>query len=650
MENITLPIRQRKLLRILNEQRGIITGIELGRKMEVSDRTIRNDILDLNKILKNINVHIKSIRGKGYILNATDNSILQKLIYTEDSLLTQEDRVRYLVIRIIQSKNPVKLDELEDEIFVSRTTLEKDMRVIDKKYSKKGPYLKLIRRENIIFFEDNEEKKREVLKELFCKEWDYNFQNGMNFRDSIFDAKIFDIISLNVEGCIKKYKLKLNDEGLVYFVFTIAISCLRIKGGYSLSCERETKNNDLYITLAINELADCLQEVLNISFNHFERDYFAFILMKKRVSNLKDINRENIKEFINVEYIKIVELLINDIKKEYLLDFTKDDELFIELVIHVSTLVSKLRDEFVTESIVLDTLKNRYPLSFEMSLIFYKHFKKMFDVEIEENELSYIAAYLGVAIRRLINNVLDGEIIVAVVSHLNYSIFRLLETELKSTYGRKIKIVGPFSVYEKDEIANSGAEIVLSTVKIKDINLTGKRIITVSPFLLGEDLILINEYIDAINANVALPKLPLNIREYFDKRLFYYGLDIRSKDEAIKFLTQDLLKREYVGKEFLNSVLEREKISSTAFKSGIAMPHPMTNCCYKTIISVAILKKPIMWEGQKVKCIFLLSIKEDEKKYLIHFFNLVVDTLGNRANVNKILEASTFEKFISTIN
>lgn len=115
-------------------------------------------------------------------------------------------------------------------------------------------------------------------------------------------------------------------------------------------------------------------------------------------------------------------------------------------------------------------------------------------------------------------------------------------------------------------------------------------------------------------------------------------------------MAQELLNREYVGKEFLNSVLEREKISSTAFESGIAMPHPITNCCYKTIISVAILKKPIMWQGQKVKCIFLLSIKEDEKKYLIRFFDLVVDTLGNKSNVNKIMEASTFEKFISVIN
>lgn len=520
MEHIILHTRQRKLLSILNEQKGVITGIELGRKIEVSDRTIRNDILELNKVLNNVNVYIESIRGKGYILNVKDSSVLHKLIYTENSLLTQEDRVRYLVIRLIRSKKSIKLDELEDEIFVSRTTLEKDIHVIDERYSKRRPYLKLSRKENIILLENNEEKKREVLNELFSKEWDYNSEDGMNFRDSIFDAKVFDIISVNVKEFLNKYEIKLNDEGLVYFVLTIAIACLRIEDGYSLLCERQRKNNNSSITMAINELSDRLQEMLNISLNQFERDYFAFILMEKRVLDRKDINRDNITEYVNYEYIKIIQLLINDIKKEYLLDFTKDDELFTGLVLHVCTLVSKLRYECEMESSILDTLKNKYPLAFEMSLIFLKYFKRIFDMEIEENELSYIAAYLGAATRRLVDNMLAGKIIVAVVSHLNYSIFQLLKTKLEAIYGRRIQIVGPFSVYEKEEIAASDAEIVLSTVKIKDFHLIGKKVVSVSPFLVDEDLLLINEYIDEIKRDFVHPKLPLNIREYFDEGYF----------------------------------------------------------------------------------------------------------------------------------
>lgn len=650
MEQIVLHTRQRKLLSILSEQKGIITGAELGQKIEVSDRTIRNDILELNRVLKKINVNIESIRGKGYLLNVKDSSILHKLIYTEDSLLTQEDRVRYLVIRLIRLNEDINIGELEDEMFVSRTTLEKDMRVVDERYSKKMPYLKLNRKENAIFFEDNEEKKRVVLNELFSKEWDYNSEEGMNFRDSLFDPKVFDIISVNIKEFLKKYEIKLNDVGLVYFVFTVVIASLRIEEGHSLLVEVQEKNNNPSVTKGIYELADKLEKVLNVSFNKFERDYFAFILMLKRIPNYNDINRNNIAEYVDFKYIKIVESLIDQVKKEYLLDFTKDDELFIGLVLHIQTLVGKLRCEYELKSTVLDMLKNKYPLSFEMSLIFINYFKSMFNIEIQENELSYIAAHLGAATRRLVDNMSTSEIIVAVINHLNYSSFQLLKTKFQSIYGKIIKIVGPFSVYEKEEIAASDATFVLSTVKIKDFQLNGKKEIVVSPFLENEDLLLINKCLDEIKRDFIHPKLPLGIKEYFNEEIFHYGLDIDSKEKVITFLAQELLKKEYVESEFLESVLERENISSTAFESGIAIPHPISNCCNKTIISVAILKKPIIWQGQKVRCVLLLSIREEDKKYLVRFFDLVVNTLGNRSNIKNIMELDKLDKFISIID
>jgi Transcriptional antiterminator len=650
MEKIVLHTRQRKLLSILNEQKGLITGVELGNKIEVSDRTIRSDISELNKILNKINVSIEAIRGKGYILKVKDSRVLHNLIYTENSLLTQEDRVRYLVIRLIRAEEDIKIDELEDEIFVSRSTLEKDIRIVEEKYSKKRPYLKLFRKENTIFFEDNEKIKRAVLNELFSREWDYNSEEGMNFRDSIFDSKVFDIISENVKKILKKYEIKLNDEGLVYFIFAIAIAYLRIKDNHNLTEEVEEINDHQNITKVLDELSNHLEGKLNISFNNLERNYFMFLLLQKRIFNREHITRKNILEYVDGDYINIVELLIKDIKKEYLLDFTNDDELYIGLTLHISKLKSKLKYEYEVKSPVIEILKNKYPLSFEMSLIFRKHFNNKFHIDIEENELSYIAAYLGAAARRFVSNKLSGEISIAILSHLNYGTFQLLKSKLEAIYGKNIKIIGPFSVYEKEKIIKSNARLILSTVKLKDLYIDSKDVIVVSPFLEDRDIILINDYIDKIKRDFVHPKLPKKIIEYFHDDLFFYRLNMNSKDEVITFLSKELLKNEYVGTEFINSVFEREKISSTAFESGIAIPRPISNSsCYKTIISVVILKKPILWDGQKVKCIFLLSIKENDKKYLIRFFDLVVESLSNKFNIEKIIEANTFDKFASII-
>ncbi len=642
-----LHARQRKLLSLLNEQKKMITGVELAYKMEVSDRTIRNDILELNKVLKDINVNIKSIRGKGYILQVENSALLHNFIYAEDILLTQEDRVRYLTIRLISNDEMIELGELEDEMYISRTTLEKDLREVTERYTKKAPYLKLIRKETLIAFENHEEKKRFVLNELYSKEWDYNSEEGMHFRDSFLDAKIFDVIAIEVKETLKKYNIKVSDVGLVHFVFSVAIAHLRIKTSHNLDKIDYEVENDASIKGFVEELSNKLENILNIRFNIYERSYFEFLIMQKKVFDLNIITRENIAEHIGEKYILVVKKLLEAIKDKYVLDITGDDELFIGLVLHTRTLVNRLRYAYELKSVVLDPLKNKYPLAFEMSLEFVDYFKDIFNLEIEENELSYIAAYLGAATKRLVDNALAGEITIAVASHLNNSSTQLLITKLKSIYQESINIKGPYYIYEKEKIEQCNPDLILSTVKLKGE--LGSKVLAVSSFLENEDLASINKYLENIKRDFIHPKLPRTMENYFPEELFYFDKDFESKEKVIDFLCESLREKGYVTEQFRDEVIKRERLSSTAFDNLIAMPHSMKRGALKSAVAVVILKKPITWQGQKVQCVFLLSIKEDERKYLIRFFDIIVERLNDKSKIKKIIENDTYDKFINAI-
>ncbi len=612
-----LHARQRKLLSLLNEQKKLITGAELAYKMEVSDRTIRNDILELNKVLKDINVNIKSIRGKGYVLQVENSALLHNFIYAEDILLTQEDRVRFLTMRLITSDDMVDIGELEDEMYISRTTLEKDLREVKEMYTKKAPYLKLLRHDNFILFEDNEEKKRFVLNELYSKEWDYNSEEGIHCRDSFLDAKDFDIISLCVKETLNKYNIKMSDVGLVHFIFSIAIAHLRIKSNHKLGDKTYDIEYDANVKSLVFEISNKLENTLKIKFDKVERKYFEFLIMQKKIFDLRYIERHIICKNVEYNYVLVVENLLNDIKKQYFLDITKDDELFIGLVFHIRTLVNRLKYAYELKSTVLDPLKNKYPFAFEMSISFVNHFKAIFNLQIEENELSYIAAYLGAATKRLVDNCLKGKIVIAIASHLNNSSTQLMITKLKSIYSEQIDLRGPYFIYEKDKIEEFKPDLILSTVKLKDDLLNGKRMILVSPFLENEDLNLIDKNIDEIRRDYVHPKLPSPIQSYFKEQFFYFNLELDSKEKVISFLCEKLKEKGYVTSEFYNEVMKREGISSTAFDNLIAMPHSIKDGSLKTAVAVAILKKPITWHGQKVQCIFLLSIIEDERKYFM---------------------------------
>lgn len=100
--------RQRKILGLLlaNEQR--MTGSQIAQMIGITDRTVRNDIKDLNEGLKEYpDSYVESIRGKGYLLVSKHKEELLKQVEQSNSNETTKGRLckrnmfRALIIGLI---------------------------------------------------------------------------------------------------------------------------------------------------------------------------------------------------------------------------------------------------------------------------------------------------------------------------------------------------------------------------------------------------------------------------------------------------------------------------------------------------------------------------------------------------------------------
>ena len=60
--------RQTNILEIILKNTSGITGSNIGEKLSVSSRTIRNDISQINSLLSNDNITISSSHKSGYFL------------------------------------------------------------------------------------------------------------------------------------------------------------------------------------------------------------------------------------------------------------------------------------------------------------------------------------------------------------------------------------------------------------------------------------------------------------------------------------------------------------------------------------------------------------------------------------------------------
>ncbi len=72
MKSLNLTLRQRKLPHIMQNHHTLITGQELTKQLQVSPRTIRTDVTEINRNIRPFHAEIHSVRSKGYYFTAED--------------------------------------------------------------------------------------------------------------------------------------------------------------------------------------------------------------------------------------------------------------------------------------------------------------------------------------------------------------------------------------------------------------------------------------------------------------------------------------------------------------------------------------------------------------------------------------------------
>ncbi|NLO76624.1 MAG: sigma 54-interacting transcriptional regulator [Clostridia bacterium] len=125
------------------------------------------------------------------------------------------------------------------------------------------------------------------------------------------------------------------------------------------------------------------------------------------------------------------------------------------------------------------------------------------------------------------------------------------------------------------------------------------------------------------------------------------GKEINNKVEVIKNLVDILVDKGCVYPNFINGVLEREKLGSTAIGNSLAIPHGYGGDIISPAIAIMTLKKPIEWyEGNKVSLVFLLALNENSK----HEFKRIHKIIKDESIAEKFKLAQSPEEILSLYN
>ena len=618
MAEITLYARQKQIISILNGSHSVETGRSLASRLGISERTVRNEVREINSRLSASGIRIVAHHGKGYTLEVTNRPLYLELFSQQENYLTREDRIRTLILLLLETEGWYDLGDLEDDMLVSRTTLESDLRTVKKRICVRYPYLEIRRRENAVCMEDDERKKRALLTRLYAENWDYDSRNGIVLRQDQLDAGMLSRIRETVIRVLTKDQVCFNDLGMIYLTLSIAVMYVRIRSGHVIS-RPQMDTSDADADRAAASILDDLKEEWGLALNREEYRWLASIMYQLRLVNLRELSREETERLTDAPSRQIVLQIVELVRDEYLLDFTEDHILFVDLVLHIMSLKSGIIATQMQNHVYGDELRRRYPFLGDIVHNVRLRLEEWCAMDLWEDEEDCLLPMFVSAERRLYKKNRGSGIPVAVVSHMNPGMTGFLMDQLKKYYGDALDLKGPCAVYDRAKLKGEHPMLVLTTVQMKDFSrIFDVPVVTVSALIDEADRAQLEPHLEDIKCRFLYPPLPADIRSFFREDLICRVGGKDSLAAAIAAVQDQMYLKKYMVEKIAVD-LEEDYIAE--FPGGLIFLSQTDAHIAHTVMSLAELAKPVSWRhARSIRHILFLAVRPQDRKYLGWFY------------------------------
>lgn len=147
----------------------------------------------------------------------------------------------------------------------------------------------------------------------------------------------------------------------------------------------------------------------------------------------------------------------------------------------------------------------------------------------------------------------------------------------------------------------------------------------------------------------------MTINNLLNENLIDINLEANTKEEVLEKMA-DILFREGIlnSKEnYLDDVLEREKLGTTGVGMSIAIPHGKSKSVKKTAVAIAKLQNPVEWnslDNKPVKMVFLLAVPEGDDKNHLKLLSKLAAMLIDDGFREKLLNAESKDDILDAVN
>lgn len=617
MQNILLSLRQRKILQNLKYKTEYVTGEELANELNVSSRTIRNDINEINNLLKDSGIVIKSKRSVGYLLQTKDSAELAHILKINDSFLSRDDRIRYILYRLCIEEDPINLYDLEDEMFISSTTLDIDIQTLKKNYILEYPFIKFYKKKNFISLESDELKRRLILNQIFAENWDYNSTGNAFYNYPDLDNDILLLIMSEIKIYLGEYNVRLEDLSMVELSLGISITYFRIQNGFYITKPSTHTTNDKFSIHLIDDILDSLEDKLDIRFPPNDRLPFYYFMASSKLLNAKLLNFRTVKDYFNHEIIEMCDEYIQQIKEVFHLDFSSDEDFYITTLQLFRSIKVPFRrpNNLITQEY---SLRTQYLIEFEIAYLIQPLALKYFGSYFNYSEIAYLAFCISGALSYY-NRTLP-KINAVILCHHNLSVAWNLKHTVLENFSDFIDIHELLPAYSKDMREFNDTDLILSTVNKNMTNSVSCKSLQISPFFTEKDRHNLRHYIHSMRIETLYNNTGLSLYDLLNNASWIENSNCCDFFDALKLLYNELTKKLSLDVSFLASIMQRESILTFSYRPHICCIYQIGDY-EKTSACAMTLNHRIKYHDNKIRIIILVAISKNDSNFIFQMLN-----------------------------
>jgi lichenan operon transcriptional antiterminator len=647
-----LNSRLKSLIKELLSHKEPVTSEYLAKVIGVTSRTIRNDIKTINFELKKIGVQIEASRGVGYSIPPTLGQPVTELI--EELFMLQEEeqgqapvlpeeRVLYILKRIIMAEDYIATERLAEELYVSKSTVDNDLKQVENLVEKHE--LTLFKKQNYgIKLIGSEMNIRFCLSESLANRRNKQEPLEVDANAMISDVKIDEVKAVTKKH-IESLPFKMAELPLNNLVMHIAIAIQRIKKGKNI--EVGTIEIDQFENQAEYEVASrivaSIEDAFSIKIPQGEVAYITIHLLGAK--HFEDMNSEetDLSRVVGEINYRLVNDILFEINRVYRIDLRHDRELIYGLGLHLRSAINRLKYRMNLRNPLLKEIKENYPFSFELGITAAGVIQTSGELIVNEDEIGYIAIHLEAALERMKNKKRREMKRVAIVCASGLGTAKLLAASVEAKFPG-IDIVGTYPTYSIKDIKEESVDLILTTIPVKEESPI--PILQINTMLTDKDVAKVKDHISSKYLNEDKNKSLKKLQNLFSNELFFTEIDKKDPTEIIKSLSTILTIKGYVDDSFQSSVLKREEISPTSIGNLVAIPHPLKPNDLGSCIAIGILKKPVKWGEHSVQLVLLLALNEEDKEGFSALFTHLWQIVQDKKLVDELCSKEIFDDFI----